>query len=155
MSSTATLRRGARVLRSLAVSDGPVEFGRTEAILKRKLRDDDPTIPRRAARVEVDPEHAGTLLLTNPHEKIDLCVEMPDGNPCILRAQESMAIPSGVTLWRDVRLTYDLGMSSIYSQDTDDGDVTDAEAEAGADDDKDGGETQPSAYDWMRRHDES
>jgi hypothetical protein len=111
----------------------PISIGRADAILKRKLGATDVTsllrIPRRAASLNVDRAHAGTLLITNTHERNQLVVTLPNGAVCDLRPEEEMPIPSGVTLWHNV--THTLAQPSIYSQDTEDDDPTDDEAPVG------------------------
>ena len=123
-----TLQRGTRVLRTVPLTDVPIYIGRADAILKRKLDATDGTIPRRAASLNVDPAHAGTLVITNTHERNQLVVTLPTGEACDLKSGEEMAIPPGVTLWNDVKLLYTLAQPSIYSQDTEDDDPTDDEA---------------------------
>ena len=63
MTSTVTLWRDQCAIKTLDVTDDAVYIGRHEAIRKRKLNERDTQIPRRAARLEVAPEHVGTLLL--------------------------------------------------------------------------------------------
>ena len=123
-----TLQRGTRVLRTVPLTDVPIYIGRADAILKRKLDASDVTIPRHAASLNVDPAHAGTLVVANTHERNQLVVTLPTGEACDLKSGEEMAIPSGVTLWNDVKLLYNLAQPSIYSQDTEDDDPTDDEA---------------------------
>ena len=128
-----TLQRGMCVLKTIQISDVPIYIGRENAIRKRKLNSNDVTIPRRAASLQVDPVHAGTLVLTNVHERNQLLVTFPDGEVCHLKSKEEMSIPSGVVLWQDVKLLYTLSQLSIYSQDTEDDDPTDDEGvDAGA-----------------------
>lgn len=137
-----TLSRGGTIVANLMLGEAPVTIGRKYAILKRKTRDGDLTIPRVAASLDVDPSHAGTLVLTNIHDKIDFEFELPDESATVcLRASESTSIPSGIVLWKDIVLRYRLPSVSIWSQETDDGDVTD-------DDDYHlGGESQPNPWD--------
>ena len=141
MSSTVTLWRELCAIKTLDVTDGAVYIGRHEAIRKRKLNERDTQIPRRAARLEVAPEHVGTLLLSNPHRQADLQVTLPDGAQFTLRPNEAMPVPSDVVLWGDVKMTYSFARPSIYSQDTDDGDQTEEEEELA-------GEAQPRE-DWL------
>ena len=102
-----TLQRGTRVLRTVSLTDMPVYIGRADAILERKLNANDVTIPRRAATLNVDPAHAGTLVMTNTHERNHFVVTLPNGETCHLKPDEEMLIPSGVILWHDVDyLTY-------------------------------------------------
>lgn len=141
MASTVTLSRGGLMVRQISLDDGEVILGRKDAILKRKCQESDVGIPRRAARLDVDAAHPGTLVLTNIHEKADLQMQLPDdqGTVC-LRAQQEMAIPSGIVMW-GVKLSYTLPEPSIWSQDTEDDDATV--------DDEVGGESQP-LDDWMQ-----
>ena len=81
-------------------------------------------------RLDVDPKYSGTLNLCNCHDKIQLDFELPDGGSMItLRAQESMAIPSGITLWKSIKLIYELAEPNIWALDTQDEDMTDDEEE--------------------------
>jgi hypothetical protein len=140
--NSVTLSRGGTVVANLVLGDAPVTIGRKYAILKRKTRDGDLNIPRVAASLDVDPTHAGTLVLTNVHAKIDLEFQLPDEGATIrLRASESTSIPSGIVLWNDIVLRYRLPSVSIWSQETDDGDATDDE------DYRLGGEAQPNPWD--------
>lgn len=127
MNCVVTLTRDMRVLKTLDVSNGPVTIGRFDAILKRKLDRSDAYIPRCAARLEVDPLHAGTLLLTNPHDRVDLNITLPDTSVFTLRPKEAMVVPTNIILWDTLRLTYNFRQPSIFSQETDDGEVTEDE----------------------------
>ena len=69
-----TLQRGTCVLRTVPLTDVPIYIGRKDAILKRKLDATVVTIPRRASSLNVDPAHAGTLVLTNTHDRNQLVV---------------------------------------------------------------------------------
>lgn len=126
-----TIQRGTRVLRTVPLTDMPIYIGRADAILKRNLDANDVTIPRRAASLNVDPTHAGTLVITNTHKRNQLVMTLPNGEACDLKPDEEMPIPSGVTLWHDVKLLYTLAQPSIYSQDTEEDDPTDDEAPGG------------------------
>ena len=145
---TVTLQRGGQIVATLSLDDGPLYIGRAHAILKRTLNADDVTIPRRAMRLDVDPNYAGTLNLCNCHDKIQLDFELPDGGKITLRAQESMAIPSGITLWKSIKLIYELAEPNIRALDTQDEDMTDDEEERLGS--VSGGEAQPRD-DWLLR----
>ena len=148
---TITLQRGGQVIATFPVDNGPVYIGLEHAILKRKLKADDNTIPRRAACLCVDPHHSGTLSMSNPHEKIQLEFQLPDGGTVILRAQEETAIPSGITLWANIKLHYSLPGPTIWAADTQDEDATDdEEEEARRQRDLSGGEAQPVDDHWLR-----
>ena len=122
--NSVTFRRHDTVVINLSLDKGPVTIGRKCAILKRKTRGGDLGIPRSAASLEVDANHPGTLVLTNIHNK-DFDFKLPDdGGAVRLKASESTFIPSGIVLWTDIALTYTLPNVSIWSQNTDDGDVT-------------------------------
>ena len=69
--------------------------------------------------------------ITKSHERNQLVVTLPTGEVCDLKSREQMAIPSGVTLWHDVKLLYTLAQPSIYSQETEDDDPTDDAAPVG------------------------
>ena len=98
-------------------------------------------------RLDVDPNYPGTLNLCNCHDKIQLDFELPDGGGKItLRAQESMAIPSGITLWKSIKLIYELAEPNIWALDTQDEDMTDDEEDRLGD--VAGGEAQPRD-DWL------
>ena len=71
------------------------------------------------------------LSLSPTRTSNQLVVTLPTGEVCDLKSGEEMAIPSGVTLWHDVKLLYTLAQPSIYSQDTEDDDPTDDEAPGG------------------------
>lgn len=150
---TITLQRGGQVVATFSLEHGPVYIGREHAILKRKLQAKDNCIPRRAACLSVDPHHSGTLSMSNPHEKIELEFQLPDGGNVILRAQEETAIPSGITLWGNMKLHYSLSQPTIWAMDTQDEDATDDEEEEAARRGRSefsGGEAQPVEDYWQR-----
>lgn len=146
---TITLQRGGQLVATFALDNGPVYIGREHAILKRKLQANDNTIPRRAACLSVDLHHTGTLSMRNPHEKMQLQFQLPDGGTVILRAQEETPIPSGITLWGNIKLHYSVPGSTIWAVDTQDEDVTDdEEEEARRQSEFSGGEAQPVDDEW-------